>query len=129
MDDMAKAAGNLGLRRSSKKIKHMRMNATRYNTIRLNGAEIGEVTYLGAKMFTTRDSEVEIRARLSNASQAFASLRNIWKSRIISTKRKITIRTFMSNVLSTLLYGSESWMTKGVSKKLEVFKTAASEGF
>ena len=49
----------------------MRMNATRDDAIRPNGAEIGEVevfTYLGAKMSTTEDSKVENRAWLSNAS-------------------------------------------------------------
>ena len=55
------------------------------------------------------------------ASQAFASLRSTWRSNNISQKTKI--RFFKSNVLSTLLYGAESWkMTKTISHKLEVFQ-------
>ena len=38
-DNMAKAAENLGLRLSSKKTKHMWMNATRGDTAKLNGTE------------------------------------------------------------------------------------------
>ena len=64
---------------------------------------------------------MEIRTRTSMASQAFAALRSTWKSRSISTN--IKIRLFKSNVLSSLLYGTESWkMTKSISHKLEVFQ-------
>ena len=72
-------------------------------------------------MSNTGDGEVEIRARLAKASQAFASLRSTWKARNISQKTKL--RIFRSNVVSTLLYGSESWkMTKTISHKLDVFQ-------
>ncbi|XP_078355676.1 uncharacterized protein LOC144640384 [Oculina patagonica] len=70
---------------------------------------------------TSGDGEEEILARISKASQVFASLRSTWKSRNISQKTKI--RFFKSNVLSTLLCGAESWkMTKTISHKLEVFQ-------
>ena len=101
-DDMAKEPGNLGLRLNSKKTKHMKINAARDDAFRLNSAKIGEVevfTYLSAKMSTIRDSEVKIRPRFSKARQAFASLRNARKSRIICKKTKICI--CKSNVLST----------------------------
>ena len=52
-------------------------NARVQENIKLNGDEIEEVddfTYLGSKMSNTGDGEVEIRARLAKASQAFASL-------------------------------------------------------
>ena len=77
-DAMETTAGNLGLKVSTKKTKGMRMNARVQENIKLNGDEIEEVddfTYLGSKMSNTGDGEVEIRARLANASQAFASLR------------------------------------------------------
>ena len=90
----------------------------------LNGQVIDEVdnfTYLGSRVSTSGDGEEEILVRISKASQAFASLRSIWRSKNISQKTKI--RFFKSNVLSTLLHGAESWkMTKTISHKLEVFQ-------
>ena len=71
--------------------------------------EVKEFTYLGSKNTTDGDSESEIKARLSKAGQAFASLKNIWKSKKISLKTKL--RFFKSNVLTTLLYGCESRKT------------------
>ena len=78
-------------------------------------------TYLGSKVSTSGDGEEEILVRISKASQAFASLRSTWRFKNIRQKTKI--RFFKSNVLSTLLYGAESWkMTKTISHKLEVFQ-------
>ena len=100
------------------------MNSRTEAAIVLNGEEIEDIedfTYLGSKMTTSGDTEKEIRTRISKASQAFATLRSPWRSRNISTKPKI--RLFKSNVLSTLLYGAESWkMTKTINHKLEVFQ-------
>ena len=122
-DIMATTTESIGLKISAKKTKHLRMNTRTEDTVTLNGEPIEDVesfTCLGSKMATSGDGE-EIRARLSKASQAFASLRNTWKSHNISTETKI--RLFKSNVLSTLLYGAESWkMTKTISHKLEVFQ-------
>ena len=123
-DAMATTAGNLGLKVSTKKTKGMRMNARVQENIKLNRDEIEEVddfTYLGSKMSNTGDGEVETQARLAKASQAFASLRSTWKARNIRLKTKL--RIFKSNVISTLLYGSESWkVTKTISNKLDVFQ-------
>ena len=107
-DAMATTAGNLGLKVSTMKTKGMRMNARVQENIKLNGDEIEEVddfTYLGSKMSNTGDGEVEIRARLAKASQAFTSIRSTWKARNIRLKTKL--RIFKSNVISTLLYGSD----------------------
>ena len=79
--------------------------------------EEDDFTYLSCKMSANRDGEMEVRARLSKASQTFASLRSTWRARNISQKTEIKI--FKSNVI----YGSELWkMTKGISHKLEVFQ-------
>ncbi|KAL9952937.1 hypothetical protein ACROYT_G040269 [Oculina patagonica] len=100
------------------------MNSKTSEAIMLNGEAVNEVehfTYLGSMVSTSGDGEEEILARISKASQVFASLRSTWKSRNISQKTKI--RFFKSNVLSTLLYGAKSWkMTKTISHKLEVFQ-------
>jgi hypothetical protein len=87
-------AGNLGLNVSTKKTKSMQMNAWAKDNIRLNGKKIEEVynfAYIGSKMSNMGDGEVEIRARLAKASQAFASLRSIWKAMNIHLKTKLRI--------------------------------------
>ena len=117
-------AGSLGLKINTKKTRNLRMNSRTNESIMVNGEVVDEVdhfTYLGSKVSTTGDGEEEILVRISKASQAFALLRGIWRSKNISQKTKI--RFFKSNVLSTLLYGAESWkMTKTISHKQEVFQ-------
>ena len=82
---------------------------------------VEEFTYLGSKMTADGSYEREIRARLSKAGQAYATLRNIWKSGKLKQKMKIFL--FKSKVLSILLYGSESWkMTNIINHRLEVFQ-------
>ena len=76
----------------------MRMNTRVQDNIQLNGEgmeEVHDFTYLGCKMSANGDGEVEVRARHSKASQAFASLRSPWRARNISQKTKI--RRFKSN--------------------------------
>ena len=69
-------------------------------------------------------SKSEIKERLSKAGQAFALLKNIWKSKNISLKTKL--RFFKSNVLTTLLYGYESWkLTKAIGHRLDTFQKIA----
>ena len=92
------------------KTKHMRMNSRTNEPIKLQGENIEEVeefTYLGYKITADGSSEREIRAMLPKAGQAFATLRNVWKSGKI--RRKMKIYLFKSSVLSILLYGSKSW--------------------
>ncbi|KAL9960175.1 hypothetical protein ACROYT_G033591 [Oculina patagonica] len=123
---LATTAGSLGLKISTKKTSHLRTNSKTSEAIMLNGEEVKEVehfTYLGSMVSTSGNGEKEILARISKASQVFASLRSTcnWKSRNISLKTKI--RFFKSNVLSTLLYDAESWkITKTISHKLDIFQ-------
>ena len=101
-DAMALAAGSLGPKISSKKTKNTRMITRVQNKIQSNGEGVEEVddfTYLGCKMVANADGEVKVRARLSKASQAFASFKSTWTARNISQKTKI--RIFKSNVIST----------------------------
>ena len=102
----------------------MRMNNRSSEPVKLNGESVEEVTefvYLGTKMTHDGDTTTEIYSRISRARQTFAILKNTWKSKNISTKTKV--RIFKSNVLSTLLYGSESWkVTKTINQKLDAFQ-------
>ena len=121
---LATTAGNLGLKINIKKTRHLRMSSRNNESILVNVEVVFEVdhfTFLGSKVSTSGDGEEEILVRISKVSQAFASLRSTWRSKNISQKTKIQF--FKSNVLSTLLYGAESWkMTKTISHKLEVFQ-------
>ena len=80
-----------------------------------------EFTYLGNTI--TKDGEVngEVVARLAKASRAFGYLRSaIFRNKRISvaTKREV----YQAAVLSTLLYGAETWTVKADSvRKLRGF--------
>ena len=81
--DMQATASMLGLKFSTKKIKHMRINHRSDVPIILHGEimeEVKQFTYLGSKMTTDWDTESEINARLFKAGQPFASVKNIRKS-------------------------------------------------
>ena len=123
-DDAAASAGQIGLEANVPKTKHMRMNSRSQEAIRLYGTaieEVDEFPYLGSKMTSDGSCDAEIKSRLSKASQAFGMLKSIWRAGKLSLQTKL--RLFKSNVLTTLLYGAESWkMTKTIGKKLEVFQ-------
>ena len=75
-----------------------------------------EFTYLGAEVTKVGNSESEINSRISKAREAFAALKNIWK-----TSKRTNIRLFKSNVFSVLLYVAESRkVAKGICQMLEV---------
>ncbi|KAL9952790.1 hypothetical protein ACROYT_G040097 [Oculina patagonica] len=76
---LATTAGSLGLKISTKKTSHLRMNSKTSEAIMLNGEAVKEVehfTYLGSMVSTSGDGEEEFLARISKASQVFASLRS-----------------------------------------------------
>ena len=78
--------------------------------------------YLGCKITTDGNSEMDVLHRLSKARGAFAVLRNTWRSSWIGTKIKLKI--FKSNVLGVLLYGAESWkVSQSIRHKIDVFQT------
>ena len=67
IDDMTRKAGEFGLKISTKKRKHLRMNSRTEAAIMLNREKIDDIedfTYLGSKMTTSGDTEKEIRIRI-----------------------------------------------------------------
>ena len=123
-DDAGTHAGQIGLEANVPKTKHMRMNSRSTEAIQMYGLPIEEVEefpYLGSKMTSDGSCDAEIKTRLAKANQAFIMLRNVWKAGKLSLQTKL--RLFKSNVLTSLLYGAESWkMTGTIAKKLEVFQ-------
>ena len=123
-DIMADKARSIGLDINIDKTKVLRMNTRVTQPIQLFGediAEVNEFVYLGSLMSVDGSSDAEVKARLSKARHAFRTLRNFWRNQNISQHTKL--RIYKTNVLSSLLYGAESWkITEAVLKKLEVFQ-------
>jgi hypothetical protein len=72
---------------------------------------VKSLTYLGAILTGTGGINEDIRRRLSLARLTYNKLAPIWNNRLISKRTKF--RLFNSNILSVLLYESETWkMTK-----------------
>ena len=83
--------------------------------------DVQDFAYLGSKITTDGDSAKDATARIRKASQTFAMLKPIWKSKQLRLETKL--RLYNSNVLSVLLYGSECWkLTAKLAHKLETFQ-------
>ena len=123
-DVMAEKANRIGLDVNIDKTKVIRMHTRVNQPVQLYGEDIEDVEeflYLGSIMSTDGSSDAEVKARLAKARHSFRTLRNFWKNGNISQNTKL--RIFKTNVLSTLLYGAESWkITETVLRKLEVFQ-------
>ena len=130
VDKFSDACDNFGLTISTKKTEVMYQPApgrpyTEPN-ISVNGQRLSVVdkfTYLGSTLSRTVTIDDEVNNRLAKASAAFGRLRkNVWARRGISTETKIKV--YKAVVLTTLLYGSESWTVhKRHAKKLNHFHT------
>ena len=124
-NDVATIGRQVGLNINTDKTKLMKINARLDQQLTIDNNSIEEVqefVYLGSKITTDVNSEMDVLHRLSKARGAFAILRNIWKSTTISTKTKLKI--FKSNVLGVLLYGAESWkVSQSICHKIDVFQT------
>ena len=67
--------------------------------------------YLGSIISSDAQVDADIDNRLSNASRAFGRLQTtVWKSRQLKQQTKLSL--YRAVVLTTLLYGSESWVTR-----------------
>ena len=80
--------------------------------------KVEEFCYLGSMITSDSKADRDIKIRLGKAHATFTWLDNIWRSK--SLNLKIKIRLYESLVMSTLLYGAETWpMTVTNMKKLE----------
>ena len=115
MDKLTTTAPQIGLKLNTAKTKLMRINYKTENPITINNInninnsdtleDVQDFAYLGSKITTDGDSAKDAMARIRKASQTFAMLKPIWKSKQLRLETKL--RLYNSNVLSVLLYGSE----------------------
>ena len=69
---------------------------------------VNHFRYLGSEVMPSGRLDEELRTRIGRASATFGQLFKIWRSKI-SFKSKL--RIYNAVVISTLLYGSETWAT------------------
>ena len=116
-------AEKTGLRESKEKTKVMRTNNKQQDKIKLKGEDLEDdksFTYLGSIITGSGGTKEDVKCGIGKVRQAFNTLRPVWNASWISTKAKL--RIFTSNVIATLLYGSETWkVTQGLSSKLQSF--------
>ena len=80
---------------------------------------VNHFRYLGSEVMSSGRLDEELRTRIGRASATFGQLFKIWRSKI-SLKTKL--RIYNAVVISTLLYGSETWATTiSEEKRLDVF--------
>ena len=94
--------------------------------IQVNGERLKAVdkfTYLGSTLSRNVTIDDEVQCRLAKASAAFGRLsQQVWNRRGIRLETKIKV--YRAAVLTTLLYGSESWTVYSRhSRKLNHFHT------
>ena len=124
VDRLNKHSKAIGMKTSIKKTKLMRNNAKDQIPVSIDGKDVEDVdsfTYLGAIVNKTGGAEQDITARVGKARSSFNKLTKVWKSSQYGIRTKT--RIFNSNVLTVLLYGSETWrMTERDEDKLDSFQ-------
>ncbi|VDO83160.1 unnamed protein product [Schistosoma curassoni] len=76
------------------------------NPITLDGEALQTSNYLLSIIDEHGRSDADVKERIRKARAAFLQLKNIWKSKQLSTNCKVII--FNTNVKTVLLYGAET---------------------
>ena len=112
-DRFADACKQFGLTISLKKTNICTQNVNTPTSVTIDGALLEQVdnfTYLGSTISCTVSLDVELDRRLGKASSTMARLsKRAWENKALTLNTEI--RVYQACVLSTLLYGSESWTT------------------
>ena len=111
MDCFSKACEDFRLTISLKKTNVMNQDTENVPDITINNYQleaVNEFTYLGSTITSDLSMESEINKRIGRAITTFAKLSaRVWNNNKLTTKTKIGV--YRACILSTLLYGSESW--------------------
>ena len=80
---------------------------------------VNHFPYLGSKVMSSGRLDEELRTRIGRASATFGQLFKIWRSK---TTLETKWHVYNAFVISTLLYGSETWATTiSEEKRRDVF--------
>jgi hypothetical protein len=127
IDAFSEASKKFGLKINIKKTEVLYQPdraRTKEVDIKVDGVKLNSVpefTYLGSTVSNDGRIDVEIQKRMAKASAAFGRLRQrLWNNHHVSTRVKGKI--YRAVVISTLLYGAESWTVyRQQVKKLHAF--------
>jgi hypothetical protein len=111
-----KASGT-GLVINELKTHIMAINTNDHTQVTIEDKEISKVEkfkYLGSTFTSKGDLDTEINLRIAKASIAFSELKNIWNKKSIQTNTKFKL--FNAIVVSTLLYGAETWALRAADE-------------
>ena len=113
VSSLARACQEFGLTISLNKTEVMVQDVTDVPTINIGSHTlqvVKEFTYLGSTISSTMSLENELNKRIGKASAAMSKLsKRVWENGKLSLATKLSV--YRACILSTLLYGSESWTT------------------
>lgn len=119
IDRFASACKEFGLTISIKKTKIMGQDVSNIPSISIDEHTlevIEEFTYLGSTIPSNLSLDAEINKRIGKASTAMSRLaKRVWENNALTRKTKILV--YRAVVLSTLLYGSETWTTYSTQER------------
>ena len=113
VDRFAHAYREFGLTISLKKTNVIALDASQVPSVKINDYTLEVVedfTYLGSNISNNLSLDTEINRCIGKAACTMAKLtKRVWENKMLNENTKI--RIYQACVLSTLLYGSESWTT------------------
>lgn len=113
MDQFSKACDDFGLTISVKKTQILHQGTETNPNITLNNdtlVNVDKFTYLGSTVTCNLSLDVEINQRIAKAATTLGRLsERVWDNNSLTRSTKMGV--YRACVLSTLLYGSETWTT------------------
>ncbi|KAI8519654.1 hypothetical protein Bbelb_029110 [Branchiostoma belcheri] len=113
MDRFSDACKEFALKISIKKTEVMVQDVPNPPAIHINGSLLAvtdRFTYLGSTVTNNMSLDVEINTRIGKAASVMSKLnKRVWENRNLTMNTKLKV--YQACVLSTLLYGSETWTT------------------
>ena len=124
MDRFSHACREFGLTISIKKTNVMGQDVPSPPAIRIDNEELAvtdHFTYLGSTITSNLSLDTELDKRIAKAAAVMAQLsKRVWTNKQLTLNTKLKV--YQACVLSSLLYGSESWTTYArQEKRLESF--------
>ena len=125
LNGFSNACDDFGLIISLKKTKIMTQGTDASSSLFIKdyGLEtVNSFIYLGSTLTSTTSLDTEIGKRIGHAATNMSKLsQRVWENQKLTTPTKIAV--YRACIISTLLYGSESWTTyaSAQEKRLNVF--------